>query len=290
MLRGFSAGGDAPSPPDAPSNTKVTSAFLQELESRGFVHQYTDASALDESLNKGVVSAYIGFDATAPSLHIGSLVQIMMLRHLQRSGHKPVVVMGGGTTKIGDPSGRDLTRQILTESVINDNVESIGRVFRQFLHFGDGATDAVIVNNAEWLDKLEYMSFLRDVGPHFTINRMLTFESVKSRLEREQPLTFLEFNYMILQVQSLARPRSPILPQSPTLPQSLTLVQLHDPAGLRLHRAPPAAGGDAAAGGQRPMGKHRQRHGAGPTPAPGRVARGHGAPHHHQVSDSLTAL
>ena len=143
--------------------------------------------------------AYIGFDATAPSLHVGSLVQIMMLRRLQQAGHKPIVLMGGGTTKVGDPSGKDESRKLLTDEEIEANIASIRKVFERFLTFGDGPTDAIMVDNAEWLDELEYVPFLREVGPHFTINRMLTFDSVKLRLDREQPLTFLEFNYMILQ-------------------------------------------------------------------------------------------
>tara|TARA_B100001123_G_scaffold249097_1_gene278126 strand:+ start:486 stop:1739 length:1254 start_codon:yes stop_codon:yes gene_type:complete len=179
--------------------SEFKSAFLSTLSSRGFIHQCTDEAALDALASDSVVPAYIGFDATADSLHVGSLVQIMMLRHLQKSGHKPVVLMGGGTTKIGDPSGKDEARQLLTDEKINENIAGIRRVFEKFLTFGDGPTDAIMVNNADWLDKLAYIPLLRDVGRHFTINRMLTFDSVKLRLEREQPLTFLEFNYMILQ-------------------------------------------------------------------------------------------
>jgi tyrosyl-tRNA synthetase len=175
------------------------SSLLRLLDERGYIHQVTDAAALDALAQKEVVTAYIGFDATAPSLHVGSLVQIMMLRRLQQSGHKPIVLMGGGTTKVGDPSGKDESRKLLSADDINANIASIRRVFESFLTFGDGPTDAVLVDNADWLDKLEYVPFLRDVGRHFTINRMLTFDSVKLRLEREQPLTFLEFNYMILQ-------------------------------------------------------------------------------------------
>lgn len=175
------------------------SDFLQTLEGRGFIHQCTDAEALDDLAKGQVIPAYIGFDATADSLHAGSLLPIMMLRHLQKTGHKPVVLMGGGTTKIGDPSGKDEARQLLTDDKINENIAGIRRVFEQFLTFGDGPTDAIIVNNADWLDSLAYIPLLRDVGKHFTINRMLTFDSVKLRLDREQPLTFLEFNYMILQ-------------------------------------------------------------------------------------------
>ncbi|MBV6632284.1 MAG: tyrosine--tRNA ligase [Alphaproteobacteria bacterium] len=175
------------------------SDFLQTLEGRGFIHQCTDAKALDDLAQNQVIPAYIGFDATADSLHAGSLLPIMMLRHLQKSGHKPIVLMGGGTTKIGDPSGKDEARQLLTDDKINENIAGIRRVFEKFLTFGDGPTDAVVVNNADWLDELAYIPLLREVGRHFTINRMLTFDSVKLRLEREQPLTFLEFNYMILQ-------------------------------------------------------------------------------------------
>ena len=158
--------------------------------------------AIDEALAgtaDGIVTGYIGFDATAPSLHVGSLVQIMMLRRMQQAGHKPIVLMGGGTTKVGDPSGKDESRRMLTEADIAGNIASIARVFSRFLNFGDGPTDAILVDNDEWLAKLGYIDVLRTVGPHFTVNRMLTFDSVKLRLEREQPLTFLEFNYMILQ-------------------------------------------------------------------------------------------
>ncbi|CAN5281910.1 tyrosine--tRNA ligase [soil metagenome] len=179
--------------------TEYKSDLLRLLDSRGYVHQITDAVGLDDLAMRQVVPGYIGFDATAPSLHVGSLVQIMMLRRLQQSGHKPIVLMGGGTTKVGDPSGKDESRRILTDDTINENIASIRRVFERFLTFGDGPTDAIMVNNADWLDALEYVPFLRDIGKHFTINRMLTFDSVKLRLDREQPLTFLEFNYMILQ-------------------------------------------------------------------------------------------
>ena len=177
----------------------TSNAFLQEAQARGFVHQCTDAEALAQALNAGVVSAYIGFDCTADSLHVGSLVPIMLMRLLQKHGHRPLPLMGGGTTKIGDPSGKDETRQLLTEAVIATNMAGIARVFSAFLRFGDGPADAMMVNNADWLDGLGYIPLLREVGPHFTINRMLTMDSVKLRLEREQPLTFLEFNYMILQ-------------------------------------------------------------------------------------------
>ena len=179
--------------------TKLKSDFLQILTERGFIHQATDLEALDAQMAKSAISAYIGFDCTARSLHVGSLVQIMMLRWLQKCGHRPIVLMGGGTSKIGDPSGRDSSRQLMTNEIIADNMNGIHTIFDRLLTFGDGITDAVTVNNADWLDGLGYISFLREVGPHFTINRMMTFDSVKLRLEREQPLTFLEFNYMILQ-------------------------------------------------------------------------------------------
>ena len=179
--------------------TEYRSDLLRLLDERGYIHQMTDAAGLDALAAKQVVPGYIGFDATAPSLHIGSMVQIMMLRRLQQAGHKPIVLMGGGTTKVGDPSGKDESRRLLDDATIDANIASIRRVFERFLTFGDGPTDAVMVNNADWLDALEYIPFLRDVGRHFTINRMLAFDSVKLRLDREQPLTFLEFNYMILQ-------------------------------------------------------------------------------------------
>ncbi len=175
------------------------SSLLRLLDERGYIHQLTDAAALDALAEKETVTAYIGFDATAPSLHVGSLVQIMLLRRLQQSGHRPVVLMGGGTTKVGDPSGKDEARQLLTPGQIDANIASIRRAFEKLLEFGDGPTDAILLDNAEWLDGLAYVPFLREVGRHFTINRMLTFDSVKLRLDREQPLTFLEFNYMILQ-------------------------------------------------------------------------------------------
>ena len=180
------------------------STLLRSLDERGFIHQATDAAALDALAQTAVIPAYIGFDATAPSLHVGSLVQIMMLRRVQQAGHKPVVLMGGGTTKVGDPSGKDESRKLLTSDDIAANIAGIKGVFERYLAFGDGPTDAVIVDNADWLDALNYVTFLRDVGRHFTINRMLTFDSVKLRLDREQPLTFLEFNYMILQAYDFA--------------------------------------------------------------------------------------
>jgi tyrosyl-tRNA synthetase len=175
------------------------SSLLRLLEERGYIHQATDAEALDALASKEIVTGYIGFDATAPSLHVGSLVQIMMLRRMQQAGHKPIVLMGGGTTKVGDPSGKDESRRLLTEADIQGNIGSIRRVFEHYLTFGDGPTDAVMLDNDEWLGDLNYLELLRTVGPHFTINRMMTFDSVKLRLDREQPLTFLEFNYMILQ-------------------------------------------------------------------------------------------
>ena len=173
--------------------------FLAVLEERGFIHQCTDREALVDLLRQGVVTGYIGFDCTADSLHVGSLVQIMMLRWLQVCGHRPLVLMGGGTTKVGDPSGKDEVRTLLTDADIAQNIAGIQGIFSKFLTFGEGPADAIMANNADWLDGLAYISFLRDVGRHFTINRMLTFDSVKLRLDREQPLTFLEFNYMILQ-------------------------------------------------------------------------------------------
>jgi tyrosyl-tRNA synthetase len=175
------------------------SDFMRVVHERGMVHQTSDAARLDELLSTGTRTAYIGFDCTADSLHVGSLLQIMMLRWWQKCGHKPVVLMGGGTTKIGDPSGRDETRQLLTDEAIGANMAGIRRVFDKYVTFGTGKTDALMVNNAEWLDKLLYIPLLRDIGRHFSVNRMLTMDSVKLRLERDQPLTFLEFNYMILQ-------------------------------------------------------------------------------------------
>ncbi|CCQ74555.1 tyrosine--tRNA ligase [Magnetospira sp. QH-2] len=182
----------------------LSSDFLRILTERGFIHQCTDTEALDARLNEGLLTAYIGFDCTASSLHVGSLLPIMMLRWLQKTGHKPIVLMGGGTTKVGDPSGKDESRQLLTAEKIGENMAGIKRVFEKYLSFGDARGDAMMVNNADWLDALNYIDFLRDYGPHFTINRMMTFDSVKLRLEREQPLTFLEFNYMILQAYDFA--------------------------------------------------------------------------------------
>jgi tyrosyl-tRNA synthetase len=179
--------------------TQFKSELLNLLQQRGYIHQQTDASALDALAAKEIVPGYIGFDATAPSLHVGNLVSIMLLRRLQQAGHKPVVVMGGGTTRIGDPTGRDESRKMLTDEAIEANITSIRTAFERLLVFGDGPTDAVMVNNHDWLGKLGYIELLQKVGTHFTINRMLTFDSVKLRLDREQPMTFLEFNYMILQ-------------------------------------------------------------------------------------------
>jgi tyrosyl-tRNA synthetase len=179
--------------------TEYKSDLLRQLDERGYIHQLTDAGGLDALAAREIVPGYIGFDATAPSLHVGSLVQIMMLRRLQQAGHKPIVLMGGGTSKIGDPSFKDEARKLLTPETINANIASIKRVFERFLTFGDGPTDAVLLDNAEWLDRLEYIPFLREIGQHFSVNRMLSFDSVKLRMDREQSLSFLEFNYMILQ-------------------------------------------------------------------------------------------
>ncbi len=175
------------------------STLLTTLSTRGYIHQMTDADALDALAARQIVPGYIGFDATAPSLHVGSLVQIMLLRRLQQAGHKPIVLMGGGTSKVGDPSFKDEARQMLGVDRIDDNIASIKRIFERFLDFGGGPTGAIMVNNADWLDKLEYLPFLRDIGKYFSVNRMLGFDSVKLRLDREQSLSFLEFNYMILQ-------------------------------------------------------------------------------------------
>jgi tyrosyl-tRNA synthetase len=175
------------------------SDLLRLLDERGYIHQVTDAAALDQLAAREVVPGYIGFDATAPSLHVGNLVSIMLLRRLQQAGHKPVVVMGGGTTRIGDPTGKDEVRKMLTDEAIEANIASIMQAFGRLLSFDDGPTGAVMVNNHDWLGKLGYIELLQEVGTHFTVNRMLTFDSVRLRLEREQPMTFLEFNYMILQ-------------------------------------------------------------------------------------------
>jgi tyrosyl-tRNA synthetase len=181
------------------AETAFQSDFLRTLRDRGYIHQITHPAELDAAAASGIVTAYIGFDATAPSLHVGSLIQIMMLRRLQQAGHKPVVLMGGGTTKVGDPTGKDASRPQLTDETIQANIASIRTVFERFLTFGDGPSDAIMLDNADWLDRLEYIPFLRDIGQHFSVNRMLSFDSVKLRLDREQSLSFLEFNDMILQ-------------------------------------------------------------------------------------------
>jgi len=181
------------------SMTQPRSEFLHRLVSRGFIHQCTDLGGLDDLARKARITAYVGYDCTGPSLHVGHLLSIMMLRHMQQTGHRPITLMGGGTTRVGDPSGKDEQRKLLTDEIIGSNMASIKTVFTNFLSFGGGAGDAIMVNNADWLDKLEYIAFLRDVGRHFSVNRMLSFDSVKLRLDREQPLSFLEFNYMILQ-------------------------------------------------------------------------------------------
>ncbi|MEN2977968.1 tyrosine--tRNA ligase [Tistrella bauzanensis] len=181
------------------TDRRYVSDFVRVMVERGYLHQATDLEGLDQRLSQGTVAGYIGFDCTARSLHVGSLVQIMMLRWLQKTGHKPIVLLGGGTTRIGDPTGRDEARKMLDDAAIADNMAGIRQVFDKFITFGDGATDAGLVNNADWLDGLGYIAFLRDYGRHFSVNRMLTFDSVKLRLEREQPMSFLEFNYMILQ-------------------------------------------------------------------------------------------
>ena len=178
----------------------MKSEFLKTIYNRGFIHQCTDKEALDDLLiSQKPLTAYIGFDCTADSLHVGSLIPIMLLRWFQKMGHKPIVLIGGGTTKIGDPSGKDESRQILTDTQILKNLDGIKKIFNKFLEIGNRQTNGTIVNNADWLDNLSYISFLRNIGRHFSVNRMLSFESVKLRLEREQPLSFLEFNYMVLQ-------------------------------------------------------------------------------------------
>jgi len=179
--------------------TQYKSDLLRLLDERGYIHQMTDAGSLDALAAKEVVPGYVGFDATASSLHVGNLVSIMLLRRLQQAGHKPIVLMGGGTTRIGDPTGKDEVRKMLSDDKIESNIASIRTAFERFLTFGDGPTDAVMVNNHDWLGQLGYIEMLQKVGTHFTVNRMLSFDSVKLRLEREQPMTFLEFNYMILQ-------------------------------------------------------------------------------------------
>ena len=179
------------------STTK--SEFLNELKARGYVHQVTDEAGLDELAKSGCITGYIGFDCTAPSLHVGNLLGIMMLRKLQQAGHKPIVLIGGGTTKVGDPSGKDEARKLLTDAEIAANIGGIESVFGKFVSFGASGSDALMVNNADWLNELNYIDFLRDYGRHFSVNRMLSYNSVKLRLEREQPLSFIEFNYMVLQ-------------------------------------------------------------------------------------------
>jgi len=179
--------------------SEYTSSFLRVMNERNFIHQVTDWKSLDALLSEKNMVAYIGFDCTADSLHVGSLVQIMMLRYFQKCGHRPIVLMGGGTTKVGDPSGKDDARQLLNDNEIEKNKQGIKTVFEKYLNFGDGPSDAIMCDNDEWLSGLEYVQFLRDYGRHFSVNRMLSFDSVKLRLDREQPLSFLEFNYMILQ-------------------------------------------------------------------------------------------
>jgi tyrosyl-tRNA synthetase len=179
--------------------SEFKSDFLRTLSERGFIHQVSEPEDLDALAKDGRVTAYIGFDCTAPSLHVGSLLPIMMLYWMQQTGHRPIALMGGGTTRVGDPSGKDESRQLLTDAQIEKNLAGIRAIFARFLKFGDGPNDAVMANNADWLNTLNYIDFLREVGRHFSINRMLTFDSVKLRLERQQELSFLEFNYMILQ-------------------------------------------------------------------------------------------
>jgi tyrosyl-tRNA synthetase len=179
--------------------TVYKSDFLNVLEQRGLIHQISDPAALDDACTKGPITAYVGYDATATSLHIGNLISVTMLYWLQQTGHRPITLMGGGTSMVGDPSFRDDQRSLLTEETIATNIEGIKKIFGRMLRYGDGPTDALMINNAEWLLKLNYISFLRDVGRHFSVNRMLSFDSVKLRLDREQSLSFLEFNYMIMQ-------------------------------------------------------------------------------------------
>ena len=179
------------------STTK--SGFLDELKARGYIHQVTDEAGLGKLARSGRMTGYIGFDCTAPSLHVGNLLGIMMLRKLQQAGHKPIVLIGGGTTKVGDPSGKDESRKLLSDAEIAANIGGIESVFGKFVSFGQSGSDALMVNNADWLDELNYIDFLRDYGRHFSVNRMLSYDSVKLRLEREQPLSVIEFNYMVLQ-------------------------------------------------------------------------------------------
>jgi tyrosyl-tRNA synthetase len=188
------------SPENPPmSDAPFKSEFLQTMQGRGYIHQITHPAELDAAAAAGTITAYIGFDATAPSLHVGHLIQIMMLRRLQQAGHKPIVVMGGGTTKVGDPTDKEGQRPLLTDAQIQGNIATIRGTFERFLTFGDGPSDAIMVDNDTWLSKFGYIQFLRDYGVHFTINRMLAFDSVKNRLDREQPMTFLEFNYILMQ-------------------------------------------------------------------------------------------
>jgi tyrosyl-tRNA synthetase len=179
--------------------SQYKSDLLRLLDERGYIHQLTDAEGLDALASRSTITGYVGFDATAPSLHVGHMIQIMLLRRLQQAGHKPIVLVGGGTSKIGDPSFKDEARKLMTDETIAANIRTIMPVYERFLRFGDGPSDAILMNNADWLDRLEYIPFLRDIGQHFSVNRMLSFESVKLRLDREQSLSFLEFNYMILQ-------------------------------------------------------------------------------------------
>ena len=179
--------------------TNYKSDFLNVLQSRGLIHQVSDAEALDAACCKGPVTAYVGYDATATSLHIGNLISVTMLYWFQQTGHRPITLMGGGTSMVGDPSFRDDQRQLLTVEKIAENIEGIKKIFGKMLRYGDGPNDAMMVNNADWLLKLNYVEFLRDVGRHFSVNRMLSFDSVKLRLDRDQSLSFLEFNYMIMQ-------------------------------------------------------------------------------------------
>ncbi len=198
---GQRAHGKRPIDPESASRpmTDIRSGFLREVSQRGYLHQCTDLEGLDALASEQRVCAYVGFDCTADSLHVGSLVSIMLLRWLQKHGHKPIVLMGGGTTKVGDPSGKDETRKILSEDQIAANMAGIRKTFERYLVFGEGESDAVMVDNADWLDELKYIDFLRDYGRHFSVNRMLTSDSIRLRLEREQPLSFLEFNYSVLQ-------------------------------------------------------------------------------------------
>ena len=179
--------------------TKFNSDFLSQLQARGYIHQCSDSAALDALASESIITGYTGYDCTASSLHVGNLISILMLRKLQQAGGRPIIVLGGGTTRIGDPSGRDESRQLLSPEKIEENKASIAKTFSRFLTFGNGPADAIMVDNHEWLADINYIDFLRDYGRHFSINRMLTFDSVRLRLEREQPLSFIEFNYMILQ-------------------------------------------------------------------------------------------